>query len=81
MSVKLLKYYRKAANLTLRDAANKLRLKIGELSDIEHGRRLPTFEVLEKMETIYKAKLVGVVRFADDSCLECPHCGKTIAID
>ena len=47
---------RKSAKKTLREAAERVGLSIGNISDIEHSRRRPPKkEVLSKLELLYDA--------------------------
>lgn len=76
-----LKAARKVKNFTVREAATSLGLTIGELSDIEHQRRLPSLELLTEMEELYGVDLVADNRFQVDFKTTCPHCGKDFSIE
>lgn len=70
---------RENSGRTLSYAAMVLGLKVGELSDIEHQRKLPSLELLEAMGELYgHIDLVRNNRHKDDMKLTCPHCGKDI---
>jgi transcriptional regulator with XRE-family HTH domain len=45
---------RKIAGKTLRESAEYFNLSMGQLSDIEHGRRAPSKETLRKIRLFYR---------------------------
>lgn len=42
---------------TLKDVSRVSGLSISYLSDLEHGRAMPTLETLEKIAAVYKTRL------------------------
>lgn len=62
-----LKQARKNAGKTLREVAEATGLSIGFISDIEHGRKRTTPEVLEKIQALLGVKDNSLVKAAEDS--------------
>ena len=55
-----LRQFRQERGWTIREAADKARLSIAYLSDIERGRTLPALATLERILAIYSYRLTIV---------------------
>ncbi|GFO68567.1 hypothetical protein GMLC_21460 [Geomonas limicola] len=64
-----LKDARKRARKTLRDVAEATGLSIGFISDIEHGRRRTTPEVLEAIQKVLGVKDNALIKAGQESQL------------
>jgi len=78
---RILKHIRKSKGFTVIEAAEKLEIGIGMLSDLEHERLYPNIEIIYAMQKLYKEYLLDKVRYVGDGRLQCPHCGKPISLD
>lgn len=54
---RLYKNARKYSGKNVKEAADFFGIKVGELSDIEHDRRAPSQEIIQKMEEYYSIQL------------------------
>lgn len=73
---KRFKFYRQKADLTQKEAAEKLGIKDYQLANYETNRSQPTLEILKKMSKAYLVsidKLLGNNTLANNRAIEIPE--------
>lgn len=71
---KSFKFYRQKANLTQKEAAEKIGIKGYQLGNYETNRSQPSLEILKKMSKVY---IVSIDKMLGNHPLESTHASET----
>ena len=60
--------FRIANDMSIKDAAKTGVCTAAYLSEVENGNRIPSYEMLKQLASVYHARLSDIVKIYEDSC-------------